>query len=1175
MTYPPIPDLNNPLLSRNARVFLSSTFRDMEIERTQLVVHTFPKLRAIARQHGVEVTEVDLRWGITEEEANTGKVLRICLNEIDECRKHSGTLPFFIGLVGARYGWMPTLKDVDTETLELIPDVRDYLAKGISVTEMEFIYGVLAEMRHERSWFFLRHPNFTEQLRKDHLETGYPEADDDTLDPVQARIAKIKLDNLCERLRIERQERYAPQIYSSVIELERYVIDGFRAFLDTNYPLLAPQNYESSVGSIDESCAHLQKQRLDHAEFAFTRLDLHIGSRALIQSLESIVSLHRRILVCGEAGNGKSALLANYIRHIQKKQPTINLIYHFCGGARDSSNLDGMLRRLISEIRALSERDFEIPKDPAELPGAFRGAVSTIPRYKQVIFVLDALDQLDSIEGMRWWPRDIPENVRLIASARTAAETDAFEEKERLSHIMNLTIMGGAETITLKGLCVEDRKAMIRELLKGMSKNVDEVLLDEIAMYKEAQNPLVLRVLVGEMRLHGKHESLPQMVRGYINQRRPDDFFAKVLARIDSQFSSAKEVMSLISASVHGLTETEILELTNPGDPHHRRLTHLDWASLHEHLRPHLREQDGCLQWFHDLVRRGVYTKYLTDTDILTTYQRRLADYFLAPDRRLTPNALREWPELLARLGDKDRLAQELKKFDAVEMLAKSDPAMLRQWWIATGLSAKQIECAYSEGISKLSVKEDPTALEEFLEVWNGSHSLTRSLRSERFELLIKCFGMKDLRTIEALQRLAICEMNEGISDDIQHQQLVVEAFGDVLGTAAAKTLLSMLFLAKLHSNREQFKESYKLRKDVVEGMESLFGPDHPETLSAMAHLGISHYEMGAFQDAISVLETVVKKGQSHWAYDHIETIRAKWYLASSYSFFGRQHQVSTIRREVLAAAQSKYGPDHIQTNNAKYNLSVALEEQGEHDEVLSLREDILRASMGIRGEDSEYPVRRIHIKAEYPFAKKEYRTALSEWKECREELAKQRGKNSEELPDFLEQCATCHHHLGEFGEAISILQQLIHITTPIGSQSIRLRSILADALVGKGSYDDALTIRIDLLTAIEVLLGVTAPDIEFERCKVADILLKKGEGNRAMVLVRIAYDRLSSRFGNDCLAIIPPMETMVRCLQATGDDVEAYELQQLKYTILLRELGKDHERTVKAADESMNSKRS
>ena len=67
---------------RVIRVFVSSTFRDMQAERNELVKRTFPQLRKLSESRGVTWGEVDLRWGITDEQKAEGKVLPICLEEI-------------------------------------------------------------------------------------------------------------------------------------------------------------------------------------------------------------------------------------------------------------------------------------------------------------------------------------------------------------------------------------------------------------------------------------------------------------------------------------------------------------------------------------------------------------------------------------------------------------------------------------------------------------------------------------------------------------------------------------------------------------------------------------------------------------------------------------------------------------------------------------------------------------------------------------------------------------------------------------------------------------------------------------------------------------------------------------------------------------------------------------
>ena len=80
---------NNLIENRHIRVFISSTFQDMQDERDYLMKHTFPTLRKLASERDVTLTEIDLRWGITEEESLNGKVVEICLREIEN------SVPFF------------------------------------------------------------------------------------------------------------------------------------------------------------------------------------------------------------------------------------------------------------------------------------------------------------------------------------------------------------------------------------------------------------------------------------------------------------------------------------------------------------------------------------------------------------------------------------------------------------------------------------------------------------------------------------------------------------------------------------------------------------------------------------------------------------------------------------------------------------------------------------------------------------------------------------------------------------------------------------------------------------------------------------------------------------------------------------------------------------------------
>lgn len=100
---------------KTIRLFVSSTFRDMHAERDWLNRVVFPELRSRCRRRGAEFVGVDLRWGVTEEEARQRGALTVCLDEIGRC-------DLFLGLVGDRYGWVPPPEEVPAEIFAAVHD---------------------------------------------------------------------------------------------------------------------------------------------------------------------------------------------------------------------------------------------------------------------------------------------------------------------------------------------------------------------------------------------------------------------------------------------------------------------------------------------------------------------------------------------------------------------------------------------------------------------------------------------------------------------------------------------------------------------------------------------------------------------------------------------------------------------------------------------------------------------------------------------------------------------------------------------------------------------------------------------------------------------------------------------------------------------------------------------
>ena len=158
-------------------VFISSTFNDMHAERDYLVKQVFPELREWCERRRLRLVDIDLRWGVTEQDATHNKnVVKVCLSRIDECR------PFFLCFLGQRRGWVPKVEEVSGETYKDYPELKDHVGNA-SVTELEILHAVLNPLhkgagrdpkkhadyydKARHAFFFLRDDSYLRQIPSD------------------------------------------------------------------------------------------------------------------------------------------------------------------------------------------------------------------------------------------------------------------------------------------------------------------------------------------------------------------------------------------------------------------------------------------------------------------------------------------------------------------------------------------------------------------------------------------------------------------------------------------------------------------------------------------------------------------------------------------------------------------------------------------------------------------------------------------------------------------------------------------------------------------------------------------------------------------------------------------------------------------------------------------------
>ena len=159
---------SNP--SQEFRIFISSTFNDLDEERTFLMTRVFPKLIQIASERGVVLTPIGLRWGILT--SNIDKYINTTI--VDSCLKEIDASHCFIGIVGSRYGWCPTNEDLKNSVyLKHLPTLTE---GRMSMTEIEMQFGVFMNKKSRPAFFFLKNTeennlSQTHQLREQILKT--------------------------------------------------------------------------------------------------------------------------------------------------------------------------------------------------------------------------------------------------------------------------------------------------------------------------------------------------------------------------------------------------------------------------------------------------------------------------------------------------------------------------------------------------------------------------------------------------------------------------------------------------------------------------------------------------------------------------------------------------------------------------------------------------------------------------------------------------------------------------------------------------------------------------------------------------------------------------------------------------------------------------------------------
>lgn len=648
--------------NRTIRVFISSTFQDMQDERSELIRKTFPRLRELAARRDVTLTEVDLRWGITKEESESGKVMEICLREVQN------SIPFFIGIIGNRYGWIPGAKDISDIVKERFPDVPGYVKRQLSATEIEMQFGVLDSQENMNAYFFIKEE-----------ETA------DIDDP--QKLAALKK-------AVRENKKYPVSTYQNPEDLADQVLVAFTKLLDDLFP----------VGELSA----LEKERLGQRAVLNNLTRVYIKNEANFAVIDEWMKdwEKHQLVITGESGMGKSALVANWVKEKLDLGDALpyRIIYHFVGRSDSVGNEEHIINTLCEEIRdrygfdddeGLAPYDNatgeEVPDYIANLPLCnLFDRVSSEGR-PPLLIVLDGIDHLvDNYRSklLGQLPAVLHWNVKMLFT--TQEDDDIF-----FSVLEDEGVLFDEEQSTpvlaLQPLTKEERIQLVEKYLNDTySKHLQAPQIKKIVDDPQNENTLVLKILLDELANFGVFDKLDDKIEEYL---RPDsfyDFYQVLLKNYETDFgeSLVRRFLSLIAVSKDGLSEGEILKITGLEEKP------LLWSQFYCSFRNHLIVKNGLISFSHEAIREAVVGRYLGGIshnwrDNPQYYWDRSCrkDIVAALDGektsegKKTTRSMDEVPFQLSILNDLTKLHDYLMDMDVFSHLYKNEITSLDYYW--------------------------------------------------------------------------------------------------------------------------------------------------------------------------------------------------------------------------------------------------------------------------------------------------------------------------------------------------------------------------------------------------------------------------------------------------------------------------------------------------------------
>jgi nephrocystin-3 len=628
-----------------------------------------------------------------------------------------------------------------------------------------------------------------------------------------------------------------------------------------------------------------------HEEFAATRRRVYVEQSRTTRLLDAYIAYGSGadnhaippLVITGESGSGKSALLAFWSHRYRQAHPGAFIIAHYVGATASSTNHLDLIRRIMLEIRERYCITDEVPSIPEHIEQEFPNWLARV-QNEQLVLLVDALNQLSVPAGGRsvtdWLPRHLPPNVRLIVSTLAGPILDELSYR-------------GWRIESVRPLGEIERRAVIREYLKNYGASLGSEHVGRIASGEQCANPLFLRTSLDEVRRQGNSTATREAIDYYIASTGLDDLYQRLLARLETEHgeSSVRTLLSMLWASRCGLDEHDLAILADSTVARLRPLL----ASLSYHLFL----DSGLYQFCHEQMQMAVTSRYLLDRQVQRRTHQRVAEYFAA--QPLSGRRASEEPWQWLQSEQWDRLSDCIADLDMFRLLNVPERKYdLLGYWLALG-GREPMERAYRKSVAALQPDDD-------------NPEVTAD-------------------TLESLAEFMVLSGSFDAAEQLLHRALELRLCSDdgSLATANCRRLLGELFVL-----RGKYAKAEEYLSMALKTQEQVLGSDTVDVAESLQVLGVIHYRRQDYDQAITVLRRALGILERRLGRDHPLTSRYTGTLGAIYMGKRDLHQAELLFTRALENAERSYGSNHPQTATYVNNLGALFNEQGRLDDAIT-----------------------------------------------------------------------------------------------------------------------------------------------------------------------------------------------------------------------------------------------